>query len=399
MKVVEINSVNHGSTGTIMRNIALKAKESGIDTTICFQKARSTENESYGKVIRIGNRLDRNIHLRMGKLTGMYGTYSKAITKKFVSELDRIEPDVIHLHNLHKGFINIEVLFNYIKANHIPVIWTLHDCWSFTGQCPHFISVGCDRWKIGCGNCPQYKEYPALIDRTREMFAYKKANFLGVERLVLVAPSQWLANLAQESFLKEYPVKVINNGVDLSKFYPRKSDIRNKIQAGNRTIVLGVASIWNKRKGLQDFFDLYQSLPKDKYKIVLIGLSDYQIAKLPKGILGIKRTNNVNELAEYYSAADVFFNPTKEDNFPTVNIEALACGTPIFTYDTGGSAECLINDKCGKVVTRENMIDSLHQFATDDDSRIERVSIAKRFDARLKYKEYIELYENITFNL
>lgn len=394
MRVVEINSVNHGSTGTIMRNIAYMAEKNGIDTTICFQSARSTKNEEFHKVIRIGSRVDRNLHLYLAYLTGKYGTYSKIETRRFVKRIDSLNPDIIHLHNLHKGYVNLEILFDFIKSKNIPVIWTLHDCWSFTGQCPYFDLVGCDKWMRGCGSCPQYKVYPSRLDKTREMFEYKKKCFLGVKNLTLVSPSKWLADLTRMSFLQEYPVRVINNGIDLDVFYPRKTDLKSDLKLIDKFIILGVASIWDARKGLEDFIHLYEMLPKDKYQIILIGLSEKQLKSIPDGILGLNRTKNPNELAEYYSIADVFFNPTKEDNFPTVNIEALACGTPVLSYGAGGSAEAF-DEKSGMIVNDNNVVEVLERLYIRNYDKNDCIARGRQFEQNNRFKEYVSLYEQL----
>ena len=391
--IVEINSVNHGSTGTIMRNIALAGEKKGFTIYTSCQRAKSTQGEKYHRHLYIGNRIDRNIHLCLGRMTGKYGLYSSFITRKFLIELDKIHPDIIHIHNLHKGYINFEILFDYIKQNNIPVVWTLHDCWSFTGQCPHFERVGCRKWVTGCGQCPSYKEYPSNIDCTKFMYEKKRESFLGVKDLTIVTPSIWLSKLVRKSFLKDYPVRVINNGIDLSIFKPRKSDIRKQYGIEDKIIVLGVASIWNVRKGLDVFIRLSKELD-DKYQIILIGLKQEQIDRLPSNVIGIERINDTHQLAEFYSAADVFFNPTVEDNFPTVNIEALACGTPVITFPTGGSAECIV-EGCGMIVTEENVKDFIENISVCSFDRDRCAQVGLSYSASDKYAEYVQLYEEI----
>ena len=392
--VLEINSVNHGSTGTIMRNIAIEAESSGLTVYTSCQKARSTEGEKYGRHLYIGNRIDRNLHLRLGNLTGRYGLFSKRETKKFLREVDRIKPDIIHLHNLHKGYINFELLFSHIKENNIPTVWTLHDFWSFTGECPYFDRAKCDRWKHGCGHCPSYKEYPSMVDSTQAMYRKKKAAFTGVSDLTIVTPSKWLAGLVASSFLNEYPVRVINNGIDLSIFKPTQSNIREEYRLEGKIIILGVASIWDSRKRLDVFEKLSHELD-DRFQIILIGLSKEQKDSLPPKIIGLERTENAQRLAAFYSAADVFLNPTVEDNFPTVNIEALACGTPVMTFATGGSVEC-IEPGCGTVVNEENLLSCLERIQQLGFDRNKCVSAGRNYSASAKYQEYVQLYREIS---
>lgn len=393
MRVLEINSVNYGSTGSIMRNIAIEAEKAGIEAYTACQLGKATRGEAYHRHIYIGNRLDRNIHLVLGKLTGKYGTYSKYITMKFVAEIDKIKPDLIHIHNLHKGYINLEVLFGYIKRKGIPVVWTLHDCWSFTGQCPFFDRFHCNKWKLGCEKCPSYREYPSYIDKTAYMYAKKREWFTGVENMTIVTPSRWLAGLVKESFLKEYEVKVIHNGINLDIFKPQASELRKQYSLEGKKVILGVASIWDARKGLKVFLKLARELD-DSFQIILIGLAKEQMEGLPDKIIGIGRTGSALELAQYYTMADVFLNPTYEDNFPTVNIEALACGTPVITFPTGGSAECL-KEGCGLVVTEDKLSDALNHLDSYNLNTEACLEAGREYRASEKYLEYIQLYKAI----
>lgn len=268
----------------------------------------------------IGNRLSRNLHLKFAKLTGLNGCFSRLSTKKFLNFINEYNPDIIHLHNLHNCYINLPMLFNYIKKHNIPIVWTLHDCWIMTGQCPHFTIVKCDKWETGCYDCPQYKQYPSsYIDNTKTMWKLKNKWFTGVNNMTIVTPSQRLANLVKESFLAEYEVKVINNGIDLSVFKFTESSYREKNSLQNKIIILGVSFIWDAREGYEDYLSLAKVLD-DNYHLVLVGVSKEQIQSLPKNVLGIEKTNNQKELAEIYSSSDVFINTTYEDNYPTVNL-------------------------------------------------------------------------------
>ena len=283
-------------------------------------------------------------------------------------------------------------LFRYLKESEKPVVWTLHDCWSFTGHCAHFDRCGCDRWQTGCYTCPQKGSYPAsvLADASKKNYAQKKALFTSLQNLTLVTPSQWLAALVKESYFKHHSVQVIRNGIDLAKFKPTEGNFRKIYGLEGKQIILGVASVWTACKGLDDFVKL-QSLLREDQQIVMVGLNDAQLAALPDGILGIKRTNSVEELAEIYTAADVFFNPTYEDNYPTTNLEAISCGTPVVTYRTGGSPES-VSEGNGFVVEQGDLAAAVAAFAQVDGCQTDSKAA---FDASLRFKEYTALYKEL----
>lgn len=396
MKILEINQVNFGSTGHIMLQIADLATKKGHEVICSFYARRNKDKDK--NCIYIGNKISHNIHKKLYRKTGNNGCYSKISTWNFLRKVKKFDPDLIHIHNLHNCYINLPMLFDYIKKNNKKVVWTLHDCWSFTGQCPYFTAVGCEKWKTGCHDCEQINRYPSCsVDRTDKMWNRKKEWFTGVQNLTIVTPSQWLADLAKQSFLKDYPVKVINNGIDLDVFKPTESDFRTKHNLEDKKIILGVASVWEVRKGLDVFIELSKRLD-DRYKIVLVGTNDEVDKKLPEGIISIHRTSNQKELAELYTAADVFFIPTREDNFPTVNMESLACGTPVLTFNTGGSPE-MVDEATGVVLMNED-IASVEQAVismceSGKYSKEACTERAKQYDSGLKYNEYLSLFENI----
>ena len=396
MKILEINQVNFGSTGHIMLQIADLATKKGHEVICSFYARRNKDKDK--NCIYIGNKVSHNIHKKLYRKTGNNGCYSKISTWNFLRKVKKFDPDLIHIHNLHNCYINLPMLFDYIKKNNKKVVWTLHDCWSFTGQCPYFTAVGCEKWKTGCHDCEQINRYPSCsVDRTDKMWKLKKEWFTGVQNLTIVTPSQWLADLAKQSFLKDYPVKVINNGIDLDVFKPTESDFRTKHNLEDKKIILGVASVWEVRKGLDVFIELSKRLD-DRYKIVLVGTNDEVDKKLPEGIISIHRTSNQKELAELYTAADVFFIPTREDNFPTVNMESLACGTPVLTFNTGGSPE-MVDEATGVVLMNED-IASVEQAVismceSGKYSKEACTERAKQYDSGLKYNEYLSLFENI----
>lgn len=398
MIVFEINSVSYGSTGRIMFQIADAVKlDGGIAyTSSSYTKPRGEQfPDTY---YRIGGALGKTGHIVLAKLTGRHGCYSHYATCKLIQKIKRIKPDVIQLHNIHGWYLNWEMLFSYLKQSNIPVVWTLHDCWSFTGHCPHFMAVGCDKWKSGCYECPLYKLYPGcFFDDSKKQYALKKRCFTGVPSMTIVTPSEWLADLVKQSYLKDYDTVVINNGIDLTKFTPRTSNFRERNGLENRIILLGVAFDWSPRKGIDDFKQLAKELPEE-YAIVLVGVSDAVAKDLPSRITSIACTQNQEELAEIYSAADLFVNSTLEDNFPTVNIEALACGTPVITYETGGSPESL-TETCGRVVPYKNY-EELKRAILEMGSAKKNMSQACTERARLygrndAYQKYIELYKTV----
>lgn len=397
MNIVEINSYINGSTGKIMTQISRMAANKGNKAVVCVpaEEYNKVAAESDYSVIRFGSRLSRNIRIIVTLFTGFQGCSSYFPTKKLLSRIKTINPGIIHLHNLHPYYINLPLLFKYIKKNNIRVIWTLHDCWALTGQCAHFTMAKCDKWKTGCHHCPQYMKYPmSYVDRTKTMWKLKKKWFTGVKDMTIVTPSEWLADLVKQSYLKDYPIKVINNGIDLDIFKPRKSDFRTKYNIGDKYIVLGVAFGWGVLKGLDVFIELSKRLD-DKYQIVLVGTDDDTDKQLPDNIISIHRTNNQKELAEIYSAADVFANTTREDTYPTVNMEAIACATPVITFKTCGSPE-MLDDTCGSVVDC-NDIDAMEKeiiriCTTKPYTEEMCLDKAKDFDANNKYREYMDLY-------
>lgn len=339
MKILFINTVyGTGSTGRIVARQYKKMETEGHECMVAYGRGTVPDNvNSY----RIGTDMSVYAHAFLTRVTDKTGLYSKAATKKFLEHIDIFKPDCIYLHNLHGYYLNYELLFAYIKARNIPVVWTLHDCWAFTGHCANFEYVGCDKWIAGCSNCPQKKSYPAayLLDNSHSNYKKKKQSFMGVQDMTLIVPSKWLEGLVKQSFLKDYQVKMIHNDVDLSMFKPIESDVRERYGIGQRIILLGVANVWTKSKGLDDFIKLSEMIDREKYQLILVGLNKKQVKQLSGKMIAIGRTESVRELAELYTAADYYVNLTYGDNYPTTNLEARACGTPVISYNTGGSVE------------------------------------------------------------
>jgi len=398
MKIIEINGTNYSSTGNIMMNIASQARNESFEVFTCCKNSKKSQQFNYDNQIYIGTRIERIISEKLAEYTGYHNYFNVFGTYSFINKLKEIKPDLIHLHVVHDTYINLSMLFKYIKEYNIPVIWTFHDCFAFTGRCPYFELANCFKWKEECYECPQLSKYPETkIDKSKLLWNKKKEWFSNISNLTIVTPSKWLANYAKQSFLKENHIEVINNGIDLNVFKKVDNNFKYKYNLENQYIVLGVGYIWSERKGLDAFIELSKRLPKE-YQIVLVGTNGQVDKLLPNNIISIHRTYNVQELVEIYNAADVFVNPTLEDNFPTVNIESLACGTPVITYKTGGSPES-IDNKCGIVVEQRD-IDGLENAIYSICENKEKYSKhciekAKEYDAKLKFKEYVDLYKKV----
>jgi len=391
MKVVQINSVcGSGSTGKICVAVSELLTEAGVENYILYASGSS----SYPAGKRYMSASEIKWQALKSRIFGNYGFQSKSATKRLIKELDQISPDIVHLHNLHGHNVHLGMLFSYLKQNNIKTFWTFHDCWAFTAYCMYFDMAACDKWTTGCKSCPQCKKYSWFFDRSRKLYQAKKDLLEGLD-LTVITPSHWLADLVKKSFLGNCPVKVVHNGIDLSLFRPCESDFREKHGiAPDKTILLGVANKWEPRKGLDIFLRLAERLDRSKFQIVLVGTDDAVDKQLPESVISIHRTANQVELAELYTAADVFVNPTREDNFPTVNLEALACGTPVITFRTGGSPEALTNE-CGIVIEQDDFeklykeINKKSFLSLSVNSCLRRAS---EFDQNVKFKEYMELY-------
>jgi glycosyltransferase involved in cell wall biosynthesis len=362
----------------------------GFESSIAFGR---TARPSTSEKIRVGNKLDFYSHIIQTRLFDNHGFASKSATTDLIQKIKDYKPDVIGLHNLHGYYLHVGVLFEFLKEYACPVVWTFHDCWPFTGHCTYFDSVACEKWKTECFNCPKTSYYPKSIflDQSKRNFNDKKILFNSLTNLTIVTPSNWLANHVKNSFLSGQNVQVIHNGTDLNTFKPNDTK--------QDKLILGVASTWDKRKGLQDFIRLRQALPGD-FSMVLIGLSKSQIGELPSGITGLERTESVEELASWYSKAQYFVNPTYQDNFPTTNIEALACGTPVITYNTGGSPEA-IDEDTGVIVDKGDILGlerAIHELGLKDQKDLSvkcRERAEKYFNKDERYAEYLTLYQKL----
>jgi putative colanic acid biosynthesis glycosyltransferase len=400
MVILQINSVvNSGSTGRIAEDIGNMLIAKVHTSYIAYGRGRSN---SASRVIKIGRTWDVLVHGFKSGLFDRHGFASVNATHKFIQEIGRINPDVIHLHNIHGYYLNINLLFNFLKISHIPVVWTFHDCWPFTGHCSYFERVNCYKWQTHCEKCPNKHGYPQSywLDNSKDNFFKKRELFNGLQHMQIVTPSSWLAEQTRKSFLGSYPVNIIPNGVDLETFKPMDdTGVRAKYRLNGQHIVLGVANIWKKRKGLEDFAKLSSMLDKD-HKIVLVGVTDEQKNALPENVTGIQRTEDLHDLACLYSAASVFVNPTYADNFPTTNLEALACGTPVITYNTGGSPEA-VDENTGLVVDKgdiANLSKGISRISAAGKTTY-RINCRKRavelYDKNRSIEQYAAIYENL----
>lgn len=362
MRVLQINSVcGIRSTGRIASDLAEALVKKGNECKVAYGR-ESVPEKCKDIAIRIGSENTVKIHALQTRLFDNHCLASTKATKEFIKWVKFYNPDIIHLHNLHGYYIDIRVLFSYLKQVDIPVVWTLHDCWAFTGHCAYFTAIECNKWQYVCHHCPQVHGYPQswLLDRSKRNFNIKKKELSNLSNMVLVTPSKWLAGLARKSFLGKYPIMTIHNSIDTSVFKETPGSFREKYGLINKIVVLGVASVWGERKGLEDFIRLAEMLD-DNYKVVLVGLTYEQIKKMPSAILCIERTNNTKELAEIYTAADYYVNLTYEDNYPTTNLEAQACGTPCITYKTGGSIESVPEENIVKKGDIDGVVKLLSQ--------------------------------------
>ena len=411
MKVLQINTTaNVGSTGRIVEHIGLAVMEIGGESYIGYGvgvNKTSNTNNSKSKVIRISSRTNYNNHRNLSKLTDMQGRFSTLSTKRFIREIERIAPDIIHLHNLHGNYINYKVLFEYLRSKNIPIVWTLHDCWAMTGHCVHFVYAGCDRWKSGCHDCPERKSYPKSLffDRSRKNYIEKRELFTSVKNLTIVPVSQWLEGVVKESYFKDCRIEMIYNGIDTKTFAPVSDNelrVKHNIPSDKR-IVLGVATSWNKQKGLYDILKLYDTLPREKYQIVLVGLTPQHLSQLPDGIIGLPRTESVMELARWYSTADVFINLSYAETFGLTTAEALASGTPAVVYNNTANPE-LITSATGRIVENGNIeavVQSIDELCSKDRALLRehcREHAVLHFDRDNSYKQYIALYESLIQN-
>lgn len=396
--LLQINEMaNVGSHGRIAEETGKTAILNGWRSVIAYGRAA---NLSKSELIHIGSNFDIYEHLIETRLFDNHGLASRCATKKFVEKVKEIKPDIIHLHNIHGYYLNYRILFDYLNRVDVPIVWTLHDSWSFTGHCGQYLMADCMKWQSGCNHCPQHKEeYPSsYVDRSEKNYALKKALFPANKHLHLVPVSNWMADNVRHSFLKDVDVRVINNGIDINTFKPSKER-----KESERIHILGVSNVWTSYKGLFDFYKLRELLNEGDFDITLVGLTANQIKQLPKGIIGIERTQSVNELAKLYATSDLFVNPTYCDTFPTVNIESLACGTPVITYNVGGSPEIIDEEtgwvfKKGDVEAIAQCIKNVAKESAEETGNRKskcRERAVRLYNKEDRYQDYIDLYREL----
>lgn len=401
MKVLFINTVyGKGSTGRIIKDLGETLINNGHEFCVAFGRG---DDVSEVKAYRIGSKKDYMLHALLSRATDRAGFYSASATKDLIGFIKDYNPDIIHLHNLHGYYVNVKILFEYLKNDFKgKIIWTLHDCWAFTGHCTYFTFAQCDRWQKACYSCPEKKAYPKsmLLDNSEKNFQEKKALFSGVSDLTVVTVSDWLKGETEKSFLGQYSVKRIYNGIDLEKFSPCESDVREKYNCANKKLILCVSDGWDERKGFSKLIETAKKSPEDWIYIV-VGLDKEQIPQMPENVTGIERTWNQQELIELYSAADVFFNPSVEETFGLVTAEAMACGTPVIVMNSTASPELIKREKSGLIspvkTTSEELVETIKNalMLKNDGGREAARENALEFSVRKHNEGYMNLYENL----
>jgi len=392
MKILMINIVcGIRSTGRICTDLAEKLEAQGHEVKIAY--GRYEVPEKFQKfAVKIGSDFDVKIHALKARLFDACGFGSKAATKKFIAWVKEFNPDVIHLHNIHGYYINLEILFDYLKTCGKKIIWTLHDCWAFTGHTAYCDAVNCEKFISGCGSCPGLNKYPkSFIDRSSANWKRKKFLMQNIPNMTIITPSNWLAGLVKKSFLAEYPVKVIHNGIDTSKFFYLKSNFRQARGLEKKFLLLAVATAWDEMKGLSDYIKLSEILDEN-YKIILVGLTKSQIKNLPEKILGIERTNNIEELVKIYSAADLYVNLSYTESFGLTNLESIACGTPVLAYNSGGNPESSPN---GIIIPRGDIkkaAEKIKNYFSDYKGKSEIFFDRIEFDNKKTLENYLNFY-------
>src|SRR5574344_1450095 len=399
MRLLQINkTANAGSTGRICEGIGNVMMRHGWESYVAYGREM---NSSSSHLIRIGDTKDLCLHVLRSRLLDEDGKGSKNATYALIERIKQIKPDIIHLHVIHGYFLNYAVMFEFLRSARIPIVWTLHDIWNFTGHCAFFDSTNCAKWKTECRDCEGLDKYPISLfkDNSTHNYKSKRDIFNSVTNMTLVPVSYWLSDLLDESFLCGFDKTVIHNGIDLTKFLPmdEKENIMSKYDIPGKKYILSVAYVWSKYKGWDDIVELRKILHKD-ISIVMVGCTRKQIKQLPVGIVGIERFYDQEELCRLYSSAELFVNLTYGDNYPTTNLEAIACGTPVITYKTGGSPESVTEDT-GFVIEQGNIkkvydiiinynknktvVDACRQYAE------------KTFDQNLCFENYYDLYSEI----
>lgn len=394
-KLLQINvTANWGSTGKIAEQIGLCAQSHGWESYIAYGRS---VNPSKNNLIKVGAKCDVYLHYAKNRFLDGEGQGSELSTKKLLCEIELIQPDVIHLHNIHDHYLNYPVLFKYLAQKNIPVVWTQHDLWATTGHCA-FSREGCEKWKTGCFECPAIPRF--CLDKSRRNYELKKDMFTSVKNMTIVPVSEWLGTQIQQSYLKHFPMKVIKNGVDIEIFKPIKGNVIEKYALKDKHVLLAVSSVWPKFKGLDDFISL-SSMLSDEYRIVIVGLPKDQISQLPTNMVGIERTNSQIELAQLYSAADIVMSLSSFETFGLTIAEGMACGTPAIVYGNAALPE-LVTNETGRVVESGNLqelLDTVHNMIDTNFKSTHSMHCRKRaeleFDKNKAWESCMVLYNSI----
>lgn len=399
-KLLQINiTANSGSSGHIAEGIGETVISHGWESYIAYGRSMQP---SKSKLIKIGDGWDIMWHGLQSRLFDNHGLASKNATHKLIRQIKELAPDIIHLQNIHGYYLNYRILFEYLSQLSIPIVWTLHDCWAFTGHCGHYLYSNCNNWKTGCVECPGKHVYPATfcVSQSKRNYELKKELFNSLKNLHIIAVSKWLADEVRESFLKDHDIRYIYNGVDLNVFQPKSIEKKTLYAPKpNDKIILCVSSVWYKEKGLNDIVELRKLLP-DNYVMIVVGLSTRQIRHLPNGIVGIERTENAGVLAELYSIADCFVNPSRAETFGLTTVEALACGTPVIVYNTSACPE-IVDEKTGIVLPAYDVNALADAVISVCNSNVEHYQKACRdraaiyFNKDKCYENYLSLYNEI----
>lgn len=392
--------VNYSSVGRIAEQIGIEILNQNWDSYITYARGY---NPSKSKVIKIGSLFDVYFHVLMTRIFDKHCFYSKRATIKMLKDIELINPDLIVLHHIHGYFLNMKILFEYLKLKDIPVVWVFHDFWSITGHCAHFTDINCEKWKNHCQKCPKLSSYPKsiLFDSSKSNFFIKKELFTSLPKLNIVTVSNWVKGIIEKSFLKEFPIHTIHNGIDLNAFKPNPSypDCLIPYNISDKKIILGVATAWNKSKGLNQFFELANLLPSN-YRVVLVGLKNSQILKLPQNIIGLRKTENINELVKLYTIANIHVSLSIEETFGLTIIESMACGTPVISYSVGALPE-LITNNTGSLIEAnclEKVVDSIIEICSFEKSKYSthcRQRVVDNFSSIVVFERYIKLFNSL----
>ena len=396
------SALNCGSPGHICESIGMLAQENNWD--VYMAHGLRYANPSKLKTFRVSSHAEEYLHILKSLLCDGHGLASKSATKRLIAFIDKIQPTVINIHNLHGYYLNYPVLFEYLAEKKIPIVWTLHDFWTITGHCVHFDYIGCSKWQTGCESCPHFRSYPKSLvsDNSHYNYRLKKKLFTTLENVTIVPVSKWVGNIVSKSYLSSYPMQVIYNGINLGIFKPTYSELRDKLGLKDKFVLLGVASPWYPMKGLYDYYKLNSVLPDD-CKIIMIGLTKQQIAELPSGIIGIERTESQYELAQYYSMADATLNLSYQETFGMTTVEGMACGTPGIVYNKTASPE-LVSGETGHIVEAGDIAGLMNAIMIIKETGSESYSekcvnrVKSHFNADNTYSQYLKLFEAYAAN-